>query len=69
MGTGGRDCDALGILVPAVPKIGRAVWSVGCEMETAREDVPFEVREAVEFVKTGVRDFIGVVVGDGKKFA
>lgn len=39
--------------MPAVPKTGRPVWTVGREMETAREVVPFEVHEVVEFVKTG----------------
>ena len=50
--------------VPAVPKIGRAVWTVGREIESStpvdvllaspREVVPFEVHEVVEFIKTGV---------------
>jgi hypothetical protein len=68
-GVGWGDWNVLIDLVPAVPKIGRAVWTVGEGLETAGEEVPFEVHEFVEFAKTGVWGIIGVVTGDGMGFA
>ena len=67
------------VLMPAVPKTGRAVWTVGIMLviprfvgvfpATSREAVPFEVQEVVDFVKTGATDLLDVIVDDGVGFA
>jgi hypothetical protein len=69
----------LEIPVPAVPRTGRPVWTVGIGLvisrfvgvfpATSREAVLFEVQEVVDFVKTGATDLIDGIVDDGVGFA